>query len=1104
MHLHSLTFQAIGPFAGLHHVDLASLGASGIYLLDGPTGAGKSTIIDAIVFALYGKVASDAASDDRLRSAFAGPDVESFVDLVLEVPSGVYRVRRTPEYRRPKKRGTGTTTQQASVRLWRLAGVPSAEALAGVDGSPGELLSARLDEAGDEIRRIVGLDRRQLVQTVVLPQGEFATFLRAKPEDRAVLLQKVFGTELYHRAAVRLAELARAARARSDGARQGVRGAVERFTGAAGLVPDDARRLREAAQDDARLRRADEADVARAVADIGRGVADDARVEAGIAREAARPTGLDAADTAPPSPAPLDDGRVTVGDPAAPAAVIEEAAAPVAGVHALALARVAGLEAEAEVLAEREVTANAALVAARDRLDAERALADAVERRARLRAEEARLAEEEPQVAVDRCRVDAATRAAVVAPAAQGLVRAERLLTAAHDRLALARTGAPAPLADADPTTLEALRADVATAGVRVTRLLPVGASLPARDREVADGRKDVVQAAEERARTFDELAARPARREDLRLRLASLAETAATLGALQERALRARAVEEAARQAATLAVDEQAARAARAEAATFARAAVEQEARARAARIAGLAGELAAGLSAQLPCPVCGGTDHPAPAPLADGHPSAQDVEDAERGRAEAERALHDASARVEVLAERLSARRRDAEGLTPDEAAERVAEVDALVAGARAAAHERADAERELDALDVATVALQQRAATLAEEIAGTTARLDELEAALGADRAEIRAEVAAAGPLVELADLPDALAEEGGTRNPVAVLAVALEERLRTIDALADAGAAVAAAARAVEERTAELGALVERSGFADAAEALDAVLDEPVRLDLARGVAEHEAACAATAAGLADPTLTDLPPDVEPDVAAARAAVAEAEATARAAGRRHELVARQAQAARVAAEGIGTTADDWDRARAAAEPVARMAALASGSGDNAHALTLATFVLVQRFEDVVAAANERLAEMSSGRYELVRSATREDVRAHKRGLAMKVLDHVTERERDPRTLSGGETFYVSLCLALGLADVVTAEAGGVELGTLFVDEGFGSLDPETLEAVLAALGRLRAGGRVVGVVSHVEALKQSIAERIEVRRVPGGGSTLTVRA
>jgi exonuclease SbcC len=138
------------------------------------------------------------------------------------------------------------------------------------------------------------------------------------------------------------------------------------------------------------------------------------------------------------------------------------------------------------------------------------------------------------------------------------------------------------------------------------------------------------------------------------------------------------------------------------------------------------------------------------------------------------------------------------------------------------------------------------------------------------------------------------------------------------------------------------------------------------------------------------------------------------------------------------------------------------------------------------------------------MSDGRFELVRSEEREDVSSRKRGLSMKVLDHRIEAERDPRTLSGGETFYVSLCLALGMADVVTAEAGGIDLGTLFVDEGFGTLDPETLEAVLGELGKLRAGGRVVGVVSHVEALKQSIADRIEVRRLPDGSSTLTVRA
>ena len=127
MHLRRLALQAVGPFAGRHTIDLAELGASGLFLLEGPTGAGKSTLIDAIVFALYGKVASDEASDDRLRSAHAAGDVESVVDLVLEVPSGVFRIRRTPQYERPKRRGEGTTTQQASAKLWRLpADVPSA------------------------------------------------------------------------------------------------------------------------------------------------------------------------------------------------------------------------------------------------------------------------------------------------------------------------------------------------------------------------------------------------------------------------------------------------------------------------------------------------------------------------------------------------------------------------------------------------------------------------------------------------------------------------------------------------------------------------------------------------------------------------------------------------------------------------------------------------------------------------------------------------------------------------------------------------------------------------------------------------------------------
>ncbi|MEW5625731.1 SbcC/MukB-like Walker B domain-containing protein, partial [Streptomyces hydrogenans] len=184
------------------------------------------------------------------------------------------------------------------------------------------------------------------------------------------------------------------------------------------------------------------------------------------------------------------------------------------------------------------------------------------------------------------------------------------------------------------------------------------------------------------------------------------------------------------------------------------------------------------------------------------------------------------------------------------------------------------------------------------------------------------------------------------------------------------------------------------------------------------------------------------------------------------------------------------------------RTAHDRVARLAGLTAGtSAENERRMRLESYVLAARLEQVAAAASARLQRMSSGRYTLVHS----DVRAGARrsGLGLHVVDAWTGNERDTATLSGGETFFASLALALGLADVVTDEAGGVRLDTLFIDEGFGSLDDQTLDEVLDVLDSLRERDRNVGIVSHVADLRRRIPAQLEVTK-SRHGSAVRLRA
>jgi exonuclease SbcC len=1042
MQIHHLEFGAFGPFAGTETIDFAELGASGVFLLEGPTGAGKSTIIDAIVFALYGSLAGDGASNDRMHSQHARPGVEPFVDLVFQTGAGLHRVRRTPPFDRPKRSGAGTTRQNASAKLWRLASPEDAV---------GEPLSDRAQEVGAEITRIVGLTRDQFVQTVVLPQGQFARFLTAAGEDRRKLLQSLFGTEIYDRTAAVLADRRREAGAAVEQAEKAVRDASERF--------------RQAAGDD------DPADV-----DIERGtqiVADSAtQVEAANDRRATAQASAHAARQA------LDRVRSRQSAQRRRAELIRQAAELSEGVADVEQARARLL------LAER----SSKVLGVIGGLDAAKA---------RLHDRRASLDSQLAQVPAERLL--AVFAGATVGGAAGGAGADKRLIDT-----------------DAIHQRVRGLR-DVVSAARPV---LELESALEQKTFELERTRRQISESEDRIEELRRQLAGRPPLRADLvatitaaRVRSADRAPAELLLQGAQSR-------QELIAQRIVLATAAQAAATAATSALAAAQAALAAETDLRARRNAGIAGELGSAMVLGEPCPVCGSCDHPSPAAPAADHPSLEQVESAAAARAEADQVLGDALTARALASQGLAFVEQEIGELLPHDAEAEVSLAAARVADAVRAESEVIALEAQLGTFDTATATQEQELTAVVLAHAERAAAAEVLLETILESRSTIaaaRAEIVATSPGSDTGVAADGVTATGVAADGVdpSVRATSLRDLVRRIQEESDVLAELAAAAEHVDSasadvssREAEVAAALIEQAFDTVNEARLGSLDIAEAQALRQRVADHDRAEAVVRTGLAEPEIVavaevraeDLDVEcVEGAVLAADTAFERATADLATATARLDQV-------RACFDALENAYRRRDSMSESVRAVVRLADLANAaSGVNPTGITLGTFVLMRRFEDVVAAANGRLRTMLNGRFALETSDERESgSHARRTGLSLAIRDHETDATRDPRSLSGGETFTVSLCLALGLADIVQAESGGVELGTLFVDEGFGTLDPEALDSVIGQLSGLTAGGRQVGIVSHVEELKQRIPDRIEVRRAPGGGSTLRATA
>ena len=332
--------------------------------------------------------------------------------------------------------------------------------------------------------------------------------------------------------------------------------------------------------------------------------------------------------------------------------------------------------------------------------------------------------------------------------------------------------------------------------------------------------------------------------------------------------------------------------------------------------------------------------------------------------------------------------------------------------------------------------------------------------------------------------------------------------LTVRLDAVLAAARAASGYRAAGSTWEDVEAAAAQSAAEGGFADLDEALTAALEESEYAALERTTLAYQVEYESVHEQLADERFTAL--HAAPALAvgpADRAALQHDVAQARLG---EQQSARRLALCENASEEIDRLARELAAHLESVSPLqARfgladdLAKCADGTGgDNTRRMSLSAYVLAARLEQVASAASERLDTMSGGRYSLLHTDDGERGRV-RTGLGLDVLDAWTGVRRETASLSGGESFYTSLALALGLADVVAAEAGGISLDTLFVDEGFGALDEDTLEEVMDVLDGLRSGGRTVAVVSHLPDLRARIPVRLEVRKSPQG-STLHVAA
>jgi exonuclease SbcC len=993
--------EAFGPFRGRQEIDFSVLGDKRLFLIEGDTGSGKTTIFDAICAALYGQT-SVGRAQAHMKSLSAEADAICRLEFAFQVGPRSFRVERTPEQQRLARRGGGVTTQAHAATL--------SETTLGTE----HVLATKVGDVSERIVEILGLSAEQFCQVVLLPQGRFEQMLKAPAQDRENVLRVLFQTDRYLAIQKRLDADAQEADSEVSEALQARQKTLE----AAGCAtPDELSKRHADAQGEIARSRA-----ARAALGTDE-IAARAELEAG--REAERKIG-------------------------------EQRTA----------------EKAFKELQEQEPAVNAC------RLETGRA-----ERAFHISATDANLAEAVKQS--DEAAVN---------------LRAKTLLL---DGARLEKTQAAHELDEQERRRPEhdSLRSEIGRleATEKVVAELAGLRAAAASAQEETDGQISRLKSAE------NELAVCNEKLGAARKRHTEEEQVAATVGERRTAVRNAKQAQERSKQAEDL---RQKLRGLRKQVASARKRKQVAEARLKKARakqakaqsewVKSQAAVLARTLEPGSPCPVCGSNQHPKPAKRGRG---AVDQAELERTKSEVEAAedafemvrtevgkleseLADAAGREQVLTDGTSAQTAAREAVLTRKLLDKAEAAAKAVPGLEKEIA-RLDGEEKRRSLECKTL----RAALLESEtnLAAAKAKLDQREHDIPAQH---RDPTALHEALENVRGKLQAL--EGAFKQAQEAARLAGEKVATSSEAASGAREAVDKATQLVAVLQEKLDREIAAEGFTSLDDYRAAKRSRQQVKELQAKVARFDEDLAAANARLARAmdAATGL---AAPDLAKLEAGVEELLAQLQAADTGIGALEKDITTMEACQNRLAELQKDLAGRESRSAALRRLANVATGSEPRNPGFH--RFVLAERLDEVLLAANRRLGPMSDERYRLQRVRDEENRRIAA-GLNLEVLDGYSGKTRPVDTLSGGESFQAALSLALGLADVVQQHSGGVKLDTVFVDEGFGSLDPNALELAMRCLEDLRQTGRLVGVISHVAEMKERIRDaQLRVTNVHG---------